>query len=152
MAEIAFPGSGIIAWTLRRERDKGHLAVFRLCGRAYLTASLMRFARRAAASAPGLRDIARVRLVFAGQERGIRAHADRRSISVLFCELGAVLEPHLRIGDRCQLKIEFQGGEPVSSAGVEFGSKRSGAKGNGVPLWLLQAQLGTNSRRSSFGG
>jgi hypothetical protein len=36
-AEIAFPGGGITAWTLRRERDKGRLPVFRLGGRDYTT-------------------------------------------------------------------------------------------------------------------
>lgn len=36
-AEIAFPGCGITVWTLRHERDKGRLAVFRVGGRDYTT-------------------------------------------------------------------------------------------------------------------
>lgn len=36
-AEIAFPGCGIRASTLRLERDRGRLAVFRLGGRDYTT-------------------------------------------------------------------------------------------------------------------
>jgi hypothetical protein len=36
-AELAFPGCGITVWTLRHERDKGRLAVFRVGGRDYTT-------------------------------------------------------------------------------------------------------------------